>query len=95
VNAPVDLDTDEFLSITEAAHLLKVGPATMYRWLAGNKLPGFRKGGRLVVRKADLEAFLTPVRADPPPAFRQPERERQAGHSRRTEKVLREAGMFP
>lgn len=96
VDSSIDLSVDELLTLTEAAHLLKVGPATCYRWAMSGRLRCWRRGGRLVTTKEACEALLEPVRP-PPPAFGQAQREtaQQGRHSKRTEQVLREAGILP
>jgi excisionase family DNA binding protein len=57
----IDLGRDEVLTTNQIARLLKVHIASVYRWLLSGKLVGYRRGGRFVVRRQDLEAFLEPV----------------------------------
>ena len=66
------------LSVLEAAHRLGVGETTAYEWARRNELPGLvRLGGRLYVRAAVLDRFITgeDVRTAPaaaPPDVRGP-----------------------
>lgn len=92
MDVPIDLDRDELLTLTEAAHLLRVGPATAYRWALKGRLRCWRREGRLVTTKGACEALLVPL-AQPPPAFRQPQRAARMNPA--TERTLREAGILP
>lgn len=93
---PIDLARDELMTLAEAARLLKVSPATAYRWTLKGRLRAWRREGRLVTTRAACEAMLVPVETGQRPAFGQAERPRQpqARHSKRTEQILREAGML-
>ncbi|MES2342346.1 MAG: helix-turn-helix domain-containing protein [Pseudomonadota bacterium] len=90
MDVPLDLDRDELLTLTEAAHRLRVNPATVYRWAMSNRLACWRRGGRLVTTRAAVDALLVPVR---PVAFRQEQRAQQV-RDRWTEERLREAGLL-
>lgn len=53
----IDLN-DEFLTVAEAAALLKVTRHTVYRWIAEGRLPAVRYSRRVVrVRRGDLERW--------------------------------------
>jgi excisionase family DNA binding protein len=52
----------EYLTVAEAASLLKVHKSTIWRWIDKGQLPVYRVGQRGVrLKKADLERSLTPV----------------------------------
>lgn len=53
---PAALD-DELLTVQEVADRLKVHYMTAYRWIRRGDLPAFKAGGRLRVRRADLDQF--------------------------------------
>jgi excisionase family DNA binding protein len=59
-------DRGEVLDLASAADLLKVSKPTFYRWLAQDKIKGFKAGGQWRFYKHDLEAFL---RAEEPSAL--------------------------
>lgn len=46
------------LTTKEAAELLRVSHWTVSAWLSKRKLPRIKAGGRTLIAKADLEAFL-------------------------------------
>ncbi len=55
---------DESIEVTyttsEVAKMLNISDATMLRWLKAEKIPGFfRIGRRWLIRKSDLEAFIS------------------------------------
>jgi excisionase family DNA binding protein len=49
----------ELITLQEAAELLKVHYMTAYRWVRKGELPALKTGGRLRIRVADLEQFLS------------------------------------
>lgn len=53
------------LSLTEAARLLRVHPATVRRWIDGGRLPAYqaKKGGAYRIARAELEQLLTERKA--------------------------------
>lgn len=54
----------DYYTITEAAKVLDVSPATVWRWIEAGKLPAFRVGMRSIrIKKQDLNAVVTPARA--------------------------------
>ena len=56
-----DIDTD-FLTIPEAAKLLKVSTVTIHRWIKQRRLPAYHVGPRKVrIRHRDLAMVLTPA----------------------------------
>ena len=46
------------LRVEEVAERLRVKAPTVYRWIAGGRLPAVRFSRIVRVREADLEAFL-------------------------------------
>jgi excisionase family DNA binding protein len=48
----------DLVSTREAAELLRVSPWTVSAWLSQGKLPRVKAGGRTLIAKADLEAFV-------------------------------------
>ena len=62
---PVRVTADherEFYTVSEAAQLLDVSQATVWRWIAANRLPAYRVGPRRIrIRKEDLESVISPV----------------------------------
>ena len=47
------------LSTAQAAELAGVTPKTVRAWVEARALPASRRGRRLVIRRADLEAYLS------------------------------------
>jgi excisionase family DNA binding protein len=59
---PIVDPLSEYLTVAEAASLLKVHKSTIWRWIENGSLPAYRVGQRGVrLKKADVEQFLTPV----------------------------------
>jgi excisionase family DNA binding protein len=57
-------DGRRFYTVPEAARLLEVSPATLWRWIATRRLPAYRVGPRRIrIRREDLEELIQPVRA--------------------------------
>src|SRR5438045_2636192 len=55
----------DWLTISEAARLLKVSRGTLARWLRTGRLPSYHVGPKAVrIRRGDLAAVVTPVRRD-------------------------------
>lgn len=48
----------QVLTAVEVAEALRVSKATVYRWHAEKKLPGFRVGQTLRFRRSDVLAFM-------------------------------------
>jgi excisionase family DNA binding protein len=48
----------DLVTTKEAAELLRVSPWTISAWLSQGKLRRVKAGGRTLIAKADLEAFL-------------------------------------
>jgi excisionase family DNA binding protein len=55
---------EEYLTVTEAASLLRVASSTIRRWIRQGDLPAYRIGKRRVaLRREDLNALITPARS--------------------------------
>jgi excisionase family DNA binding protein len=55
----------DLLTTKEAAELLRVSHWTVSAWLSQGKLKRTKAGGRTLIAKADLEAFITRSSASP------------------------------
>jgi len=54
---------EEYLTVAEAATLLRVAPSTIRRWIREGDVPAHRIGRRRVaLRRADLARLITPAR---------------------------------
>jgi putative molybdopterin biosynthesis protein len=49
---------DEFLTVSEIAELLKLNQQTIRNWIDAGKLPAFRIGRRVRVKREDFERLL-------------------------------------
>jgi excisionase family DNA binding protein len=56
--AHIPLDQREAMSIVEAASVCGLGRSTIYKLMEAGRLRSFRIGGRRLIRRADLMAFL-------------------------------------
>jgi excisionase family DNA binding protein len=54
---------EDFVTVAEAATLLRVAPSTIRRWIREGDIPAHRIGRRRVaLRRADLVRLITPAR---------------------------------
>jgi len=53
--AKLIVDTTEIYDTNEAARLLGIGYATLYRWIKEGKLTPLRVGGRTLIPKSEIE----------------------------------------
>jgi excisionase family DNA binding protein len=54
---------EDYVTVAEAATLLRVGPSTIRRWIREEGVPAYRLGRRPVaLRRADLTRLITPAR---------------------------------
>jgi excisionase family DNA binding protein len=52
------MQAGDLLTTKEAAELVRVSPWTVSAWLSQGRLRRIKAGGRTLIAKADLEAFL-------------------------------------
>ncbi|CAN5278985.1 hypothetical protein BH23ACT9_BH23ACT9_03050 [soil metagenome] len=57
-------DVGGLLTLQEAADELKVHYMTAYRWVRRGELPAFKAGGRLRIRRNELEAYIASRQVD-------------------------------
>ena len=56
---------EEFVTVAEAATLLRVAPSTVRRWIREGDVPAYRLGQRRIgLRRGDLVSLITPVHAE-------------------------------
>jgi excisionase family DNA binding protein len=54
---------EEYLTVSQAADLLRVNKSTIRRWIAQDLLPAYRVGQRRVaLKRADVAHLITPTR---------------------------------
>ena len=53
--AIITINTDDIMSVGDAARILDRPPVTIYRWIADGKLPAVKFSGVLYVPRADIE----------------------------------------
>ena len=49
------IETDEVYELNEAATLLQIGIATLFRWMRDGKVVPFKLGGRTFIPKSEVE----------------------------------------
>ena len=52
------MTTDEFLTISEAAKYLKLSIPIVRNYLKSGRLPGYRNGKLIRLKRTDLDAFF-------------------------------------
>jgi excisionase family DNA binding protein len=55
----IAVDTGEVYGATEAAKLIGIGYATLYRWLKSGKLISIKLAGRTLIPKTEVERLKT------------------------------------
>jgi len=69
---------EKYITVAEAAQLLKVSRSTLWRWIDQGKLPAYRFGQRRVlIRQDDLERLFTPARGEKGGGMAEIEKERE------------------
>jgi excisionase family DNA binding protein len=69
-SAPVKIQTpeDDWLTVREAAELLKLKYTSLYRWIRLGEGPVFHRiGGRVFYRRSAIEAFVAAGEMKPAP----------------------------
>ncbi len=67
-----------YVTVAEAAQLLKVSRSTLWRWINQGRLPAYRFGERRVlIRQDDLRSLITPARGEKGGGMTEIEKERQ------------------
>ena len=54
-------EAEDFYTIREAAQLLQVSEATVWRWAEAERLPAYRVGRRIRIPKQGLQAMVRPM----------------------------------
>jgi excisionase family DNA binding protein len=68
---------EEYVTVAQAAELLKVSRSTLWRWIDQGHLPAYRFGlRRVLIRRTDLERLISPARGEKGGSTWQQERER-------------------
>lgn len=56
---------DDYLTVKEAATLLRVAPGTVRRWIREGEVPAYHLGPRRVaLRRSDIANLITPIRPE-------------------------------
>ena len=58
------VDTDEIYELKEAADLLQIGIATLFRWMRNGKIVPLRISGRTFIPKSEVERLKNEQTAD-------------------------------
>lgn len=57
----IDINTKDFLSISETSTLLGISKRTLYRMFERNQIPVIKIGNRTIIRRKDLDTYLVPL----------------------------------
>ena len=93
----IDVNCEQLISMTEAAHRLHVAPSTIWRWrqkkgVRGRRLETVKLGGRVMTSLAAIQRFaLQSVDDEPCPTIRTPYRRQR--EIQRAEQWLDAAGI--
>lgn len=55
----------KYLSVDEAAHLLRVQPQTIYKWICEKKIPSIAVYGRTLFDEEELHAWIESKKRGP------------------------------
>ena len=55
---PVNITQKEYISPTEAATLLGISRATLYRYLQNNQIPSLQLIGKTIIRRSDIDMLF-------------------------------------
>lgn len=56
------VDAMDFLTVDEAAALLRLQPVTIRAWIRQGRLPAYHAGRRVLLKRADVAALVQPLR---------------------------------
>ena len=51
-------ETHDLLTVPQSALFLRLRPSTIRAWILSRRIPYLKLGGRVCLRRADLEVFL-------------------------------------
>ena len=69
--------TENYVTVSQAAALLKVSTSTLWRWINRGDLPAHRFGHRRVmIKQNDLDRMISPARVEAPDDYWARERQR-------------------
>ena len=69
---------ERYITVAQAAQLLKVSQSTLWRWIDQGRLPAYRFGQRRVlIRQDDLRRLITPARGEKGGGMSEIEKERE------------------
>tara|TARA_Y100000310_G_C20002900_1_gene499375 strand:- start:298 stop:483 length:186 start_codon:yes stop_codon:yes gene_type:complete len=54
----ITIETNDLLSVAEAARILKKPKLTIYRWIGSSKITAVRFGGVLFVPRSEVERLI-------------------------------------
>ena len=94
VHTMIDEDAPRYYSVPEAARILQVSPATLWRWIAMRRLTAYRVGPRRIrVKREDVLSMIQPTRREEVTAVKEKEpTEIFAGYDpKRTREALRKS----
>lgn len=52
------MDQSDLLTVVESAIVLRLKPSTMRAWILQRRIPHLKLGGRVLLRRSDLEELL-------------------------------------
>lgn len=55
----------KFLTVDDAADILRVKPQTLYKWICERKIPSYAVGGRTLFDEAELIEWVASTRRVP------------------------------
>ncbi len=53
------MDSQDLVTLPEAAKLLRVKVSTLRAWRAQRRLPFLKLGGKVLLRRSDVQSFIT------------------------------------
>lgn len=52
------MDQSDLLTVVESALIMRLKPSTVRAWILQRRIPYLKLGGRVLLRRSDLEDFL-------------------------------------